>query len=148
MSTIWGFPTVLNDTTLAVSSCDLLLEPREEGALVSSIGEGSKSVRDSVSSKSEKEASSSLDKYSSWGSATSSCCFSSGVDLPKLFSSSVTLSSRLEVRLTLRCGSSGTLLSLDRPRRSIDPSISLFTNSSSSSSKSSNRRSLSCLTTS
>jgi len=36
MSTIWGFPTMMNDTTLAVSSCDFLLEALDEDARVGS----------------------------------------------------------------------------------------------------------------
>lgn len=42
--TSWGFPTEVNETNLAVSSCDFRLDPREEGDpndSTSSIGEKS-----------------------------------------------------------------------------------------------------------
>lgn len=62
-----GFPTEVNETNRAVSSCDFRLEPLDDGALmpsVSSIGE--KSTKDSESEySSEREASSSLERYSS-----------------------------------------------------------------------------------
>jgi hypothetical protein len=34
ISIIWGLPTLVNDTTLAVSSCDFLLEALDEDARV------------------------------------------------------------------------------------------------------------------
>lgn len=68
ISTIWGLPTLVKDTTLAVSSCDFLLEALGEDARVafasSELVPSSKSVGESSLS-SEKEASSSLERYSS-----------------------------------------------------------------------------------
>ncbi len=40
MSMIWGFPTMVNDTTLAVSSCDFRLEALEEDSRVASATSG------------------------------------------------------------------------------------------------------------
>jgi hypothetical protein len=56
MSTICGFPTTMKDTTRAVSSCDFLLEARdeEEGTRIASASAsaavGSKSTKELVSS--------------------------------------------------------------------------------------------------
>jgi hypothetical protein len=40
MSTIWGLPTMTNDTILAVSSCDLRLEALDEDARAASPSSG------------------------------------------------------------------------------------------------------------
>jgi len=70
ISTSCGFPTDMNETSLAVSSCDFRLDPLDEGAecavcpSASSLGE--KSTKDSESEYSSKsEASSSLERYNS-----------------------------------------------------------------------------------
>ena len=51
MSTICGLPTLMNDTTLAVSSCDFLLEALDDDARAASasskLASSSKSVSES-----------------------------------------------------------------------------------------------------
>ena len=45
MSTIWGLPTMINDITLAVSSCDFRLEALDDNALGASASSGLMSSR-------------------------------------------------------------------------------------------------------
>jgi hypothetical protein len=135
-----GFPTAVNDTTVAISSWDILLEARDGGArgeFASLLVEDSNSRSDSESS--ESEASSSLDRYRSCGSEPSvSCCTSfCVVDPSKLFSSTIAISRALERRLSLLCGSAGGFVCFAIDRPNIEASISLLRNSSTKSSKAS-----------
>jgi hypothetical protein len=99
MSMILGFPAGLSVTALTVRSLsEFMLEDRDDrdwadSALLSEGGPNS--TTESTSSSPEREPSSSLDRYHSWGSGLG--LFSStGVTPSKLCSSTITLSSILE----------------------------------------------------
>lgn len=99
MSMILGFPAGLSVTALTVRSLsEFMLEDREERDWIESalLSEGGpNSTTESTSSSPEREPSSSLDRYHSWGSGLGRFS-STGVAPSKLCSSTMTLSSIME----------------------------------------------------
>lgn len=131
MSMILGLPAGLNEMVLTtISFSEFMLEDRDDRdwrASLSLAGPGPNSTRESASSP-EREPSSSLDRYHSWGSGDEP--FSSvGVLSSRSCSSIMTLSSMLETRRWLLWGRAGGWPAAGRVR--IWVSISLSTSRSS-----------------
>lgn len=129
ISTILGFPACLYEIILTISLSEFMLEDRDDrdwGVSASLLPAGGpNSTRESESSSpSEREPSSSLDKYHSWGSAVSSP-FSSAGELVNLRNSVMTSVRFLEDRLRLLCGKLGGFSdAADSGRLTIEPSNS------------------------
>lgn len=141
MSTILGFPAGLNVMVLTVISfSELTLDEREERDCPMSPPSpsltlpGPNSTRESPSSSPDNDPSSSLDRYHSWGSGLGPLfVFSSsmGVVPSRLCSSTMTLSSILDTRFWLLCGSAGGSRSPAEGMLRICSSISLSASRSS-----------------
>ena len=138
MSTILGFPAGLNVMVLMVISfSELTLDEREERDCPTSPSlmlPGPNSTRESPSSSPDNDPSSSLDRYHSWGSGLGPLFLfssSTGVVPSRLWSSTMTLSSILDTRFWLLCGSAGGSRSPAEGRLRMCSSISLSASRSS-----------------